>query len=136
MTRTEARELLMQLLYQMEANDDFSAQFVQRYIEEQNVGASPAEYIVEMTAAIRENKDAIDELINTFTKGWKTARMPKVDLAILRLAVGEILYQEALPPQVSINEAVNIAKKYSTEESGKFINGVLGAIVREKTDER
>ncbi len=89
-----------------------------------------------MTAAIRENKDAIDELINTFTKGWKTARMPKVDLAILRLAVGEILYQEALPPQVSINEAVNIAKKYSTEESGKFINGVLGAIVREKTDER
>lgn len=136
MTRTEARELLMQLLYQMEANDDFSAQFVQRYIEEQKVGAAPAAYIAKLTTAIRENKDAIDDLINTFTKGWKTSRMPKVDLAVLRLAVGEILYEEALPPQVSINEAVNIAKKYSTEESGKFINGVLGAIVRDRADEQ
>lgn len=134
MTRTEARELLMQLLYQMEVNGDFSAQFAQKYMEEQKVGPAPAAYIAKLTAAVRENKDAIDALINAFTKGWKTTRMPKVDLAILRLAVSEILYEEDLPPQVSINEAVNIAKKYSTEESGKFINGVLGAIVRNRTN--
>lgn len=132
--RIEARELLMQLLFQMEINNDFSKEVTEKYLNENHMSESSAKYIRDLTAAIEQNITVIDENINKHSIRWKTTRLPKVDLAILRLAVGEILYDEGLPPQVSINEAVNIAKKYSTDDSGKFINGVLGSIVRERTD--
>jgi len=64
--------------------------------------------------------------INRFSTKWKTTRMPKVDLAIMRLAIGEMKYAEDVPHAVAINEAINIAKKYSTDNSAKFIHGVLG----------
>ena len=77
---------------------------------------------------IIENLDEIDEEINVNSTKWKTARMPKVDLAIMRLAVGEMKYSQDVPHAVVINEAINLAKKYSTDHSAKFIHGVLGAI--------
>ncbi|MDD2217659.1 MAG: transcription antitermination factor NusB [Eubacteriales bacterium] len=133
--RTEARELLMQLLFQMEVNNDFGKEATEKYLDENRVAEPSAKYIRDLASAVEQNIIVIDENINKHSIRWKTTRLPKVDLAILRLAIGEILYDESLPPQVSINEAVNIAKKYSTDDSGKFINGVLGSIVREKADE-
>ena len=80
--------------------------------------------------AILDNLDEIDESINSCSTKWKTSRMPKVDLAIMRLATGEIRYDEDIPEAVSINEAINLAKKFSTDNSARFIHGVLGAITR------
>ena len=77
----------------------------------------------------------LDEKISGKAKGWKLERLGKADLAILRLAVFEILYNEKVPNAVAINEAVELAKKYGGDKSGKFINGVLGAIERETQEE-
>ncbi|MBQ8040068.1 MAG: transcription antitermination factor NusB, partial [Lachnospiraceae bacterium] len=74
---------------------------------------------------ISEKITQIDEMINEKTEGWKTGRMGKVDLTILRLAVYEILFDDSIPTQVAINEAVELAKKFGRDESAKFINGVL-----------
>lgn len=75
--------------------------------------------------AIREHIADIDETLNTCMEGWKTTRLSKVDLTVLRLAVYEIRYEDNIPVKVSINEAVELAKKYGTEKSGGFVNGVL-----------
>lgn len=81
---------------------------------------------------VKENTEAIDERISAnLKKGWKISRISKVSLAILRLAVYEMLYEEDIPVSVSINEAVELSKKYSVEDDTSFINGVLGAIAKE-----
>lgn len=72
----------------------------------------------------------IDEKINTHSTKWKTTRMPKVDLAIMRLACGEISYCDDIPEAVTVNEAINLAKKFSTDNSARFIHGVLGSITK------
>ena len=79
---------------------------------------------------IIENMDHIDEEINRNSRLWKTGRMPKVDLAIMRLAVGEIKYCDDIPDAVAVSEAISIAEKYSTGQSSKFIHGVLGAVTK------
>ena len=77
---------------------------------------------------IIEKIDEIDTLINEHTTGWKTGRMNKVDLTILRLAVYEMKWDEDVPTGVAINEAVNLAKKYSSEDGASFVNGVLAKL--------
>lgn len=84
--------------------------------------------MVEKFDHIKERIDEIDEKINQVAKGWKTERMGKADLAILRLAVYEMLYDEDVPVKVAINEAVELAKKYGGDESPAFVNGILGKI--------
>ena len=81
--------------------------------------------ISEKYEKIAEKITEIDEMINEKAEGWKTGRMGKVDLTILRLAVYEIVYDDDIPTQVAINEAVELAKKFGRDESGKFVNGVL-----------
>ncbi len=80
--------------------------------------------------AIREKIQEIDGSLNEITRGWKTSRMSRVDLNILRLAVYEIRYDEDVPEKVAANEAVELAKKYGREGSASFINGLLGKIIR------
>ena len=77
-----------------------------------------------------ENSSEIDNYIKRFVKDWSFNRIAKVDLAILRLAICEILYCDDIPACVSINEGIELAKKYSGEKAGKFINGILGRLVR------
>jgi N utilization substance protein B len=79
-----------------------------------------------------EKLDELDEIIATYLNGWKISRLPKVNLAILRVAVYEMKYVDDVPDSVAINEAVELAKKYSGKEDASFINGVLGAVVRGK----
>ncbi len=85
--------------------------------------------LVEQTWA---GKEAIDHLLSEYLTGWKTDRLSKVDLQILRMAVYEMFYDQETPPKVVINEAIEIAKYFGTEESGKFVNGVLGKMLREQ----
>lgn len=90
-------------------------------------------YANEVAQNIKEHKDHIDELINKYAKNWTINRMAKVDLAILRLAVCEILYISNVPTKVSINEAIEISKLYCDDKSPKFINGILGSIASESS---
>ena len=82
-----------------------------------------------------EHIDEIDDIINANSVGWKVERLPKVSLAIMRLAICEILYVPSVPSGVSINEAVELAKKFSSQEDASFINGILGKYVRENETE-
>lgn len=132
MTRTEARELLMQLLFQMEIQQDYSDKIKQKYLEEHFPGGGQTSFAKELLQAVTEHLSQIDETINRYSAKWDTNRMAKVDLAITRLALGELLYMDQIPDPVAINEAVDMAKKYSADESRKFINGILGQIVKNK----
>lgn len=125
MNRGEARELLMQLLFQMEIQHDYSEELKNKWLENIPKTKNQIDYINGIFSKVTENIDTIDTAINSNSNKWQVSRMPKVDLSILRLAVAEILFEEDIPKEVAINEAVNLAKKYSTEEGGKFINGVL-----------
>ena len=121
MARTGERENLMKMIYQMGVQEDFSAEEYEKFTALQ-ADSQITEYFVNGYRAAASNLKEIDELIDRYSVRWKTSRLPKVDLAILRLALAEICYLTDIPVSVTINEAVELAKKYSTEKSSKFIN--------------
>ena len=88
------------------------------------------DYLNKTISDMIDNMEEIDKYITDNSKDWKITRIAKVDLAVLRVALSEILYNETIPESVSINEAVEISKKFSNEDSHKFINGILGTVVR------
>ena len=89
-----------------------------------------SEYVNKVYLCLAENVDEIDGIIDKYSMNWKVSRMPAVDLAILRLALTEILFIDSIPESVSINEAVELAKNFSTDKSAKFVNGLLGKVVK------
>ena len=130
MTRNEARETLMQIMYEMEASKTISPETASRLTEEKLSG----NHIVrgkDLLFYIIDHLDEIDGSINACSRSWKTNRMPKVDLAIMRLSIGEIRCSDDVPNAVIINEAINLAKKFSTDQSSRFIHGILGAILNQ-----
>lgn len=127
--RVAERENLMQMIYQMGITGDFSQEAYDGYINTEISLSKESKYSKELFAELSQHLVDIDKEIGEHSIKWKTDRMPAVDLAILRLALTEIHYMENIPVSVSINEAVNMAKKFSTEKSASFINGVLGKIV-------
>ena len=131
MSRKFARESAMKLIYQMELLDHFSDFLLEKYIDENELKGEEKTYLIEMYRAIDENKEAIDTIISKHSKGWKINRLSKIDLSVLRVAIAEILYKDDIPTEVSINEALEMSKKFSAEDSSKFVNGLLGAFVRE-----
>lgn len=92
---------------------------------------SPGDFTVEIVRSVNGNIKAIDSLISKYAEGWDIERMPRVDRNILRMSLAEIFFMSDIPAAASIDEAVELAKTFSTEDSGKFINGVLGRINRE-----
>ncbi len=134
MNRTIAREKLMQALFQMETQKDFSDEAISRYIELNLDGNdTQKEYVSTVITAFRENMNEIDALIEQYSKGWKLGRIAKVDLAAMRLCLAESMFlpeDKKVPIGVAINEAVKIVKKYGEDGSGKFVNGILGEISR------
>lgn len=134
MGRSELREHIFRILFRIEfqPKEEMEEQLA-LYLEElESAKDTEKEYIRTKYAAIAEKVEMIDEKINASVTGWKTSRMGKVDLTILRLAVYEIEWDEEVPQGVAINEAVELAKKYGGEESPSFINGVLGKIVNSR----
>ncbi len=130
MNRGEVREKMMQLVFQMEARNEFTQKIKKEHFKHFEGWMNQRDYINEVFQNIKEHKDEIDEMIEKSSDNWKIQRMAKVDLAILRVATCEIMYMSGIPTSVSINEAVNLGKKYGTDESGKFINGILGVIAK------
>lgn len=132
--RSELREHIFRILFRIEfqPKEEMEEQLA-LYLEElESAKDTEKEYIRTKYAAIAEKVEMIDEKINASVTGWKTSRMGKVDLTILRLAVYEIEWDEEVPQGVAINEAVELAKRYGGEESPSFINGVLGKIVNSR----
>jgi len=123
--RREARERALGLLYEAEAKSLSPASL----LEELPVAPDP--YAAEIVRGVGARAAEIDALIGRHAVEWSVARMPAVDRALLRMAVFELLARADVPTAVVVNEAVELAKQYSTEDSGRFVNGVLGAVAAE-----
>lgn len=134
MTRNDAREIMMQILYEMDATKSLNEAKATSLASERLKGDHAARG-GKLLSEIVNHLEEIDADINRCASRWKTSRMPKVDLAIMRLACGEIRYCDDIPEAVTINEAINMAKKYSTDSSARFIHGVLGAVTKGRKDE-
>lgn len=130
MIRTELREHVFKMLFQIEFNDAADMpEHLKLYFESlEHATERDKEYIENKYKAIAEKVPEIDDLINEKCEGWKTRRMSKADLTILRLAVYEMKWDEDVPVGVAINEAVELAKKFSGEEGPSFVNGVLAKL--------
>ncbi len=131
MSRRNARKNAFVLLFQMEFNAaEEQEQMTDLFFAEQDevVTEEDKAYTMAAVEGTRAHVEEIDAIIDSFAKGWNTQRMNRVDLAILRLAVYELKYSTEAPVGVVINEAVELAKKYSSDEAPAFINGVLGKI--------
>ncbi len=131
MSRTELREHIFRMLFRVEFNNaEEMKEQEQFYFDElEEATGKDQEYILNKYRAIDEKKEEIDKLLNEVTEGWKTTRMNRVDLTILRLATYEIKWDENVPTGVAINEAVELAKKYSSDDGPAFVNGVLAKVV-------
>ncbi|WP_455719887.1 transcription antitermination factor NusB [Agathobacter sp.] len=127
MTRSKIRENVFKMLFRVEFHDadELSEQLELLNDELENPTDADKEYIDKKSNDIIAHIDEIDALIDEKSTGWKTKRMAKVDLAIIRLAVYEIKFEDDIPTKVSINEAVELAKKFGADESPAFVNGVL-----------
>lgn len=128
MSRRELREQIFKFVFRIEFNDKSEMSEQEKYFFEDyelELKEEHAAYISNKSGQIIEKLEELDEMINQKAKGWKTERMNKVDLTILRVAVYEIVFDEDVPTGVAINEAVELAKKFGTEESAGFVNGVL-----------
>ncbi|GAA2014913.1 transcription antitermination factor NusB [Microbacterium ulmi] len=131
--RTKARKRALDILFQADVRGDDVATTLAA--EAKRAASEPAReaswlYAREIVDGVIDNRDAIDEQITTFAKDWSLARMPAVDRAVLRLAVWELLYNDEVPTAVAIDEAVELAKEFSTDDSGSFVHGVLARIAR------
>jgi transcription antitermination factor NusB len=129
--RRKARELALQFLYQLDLSDDrepgpHEAEFWARHA----VDDDARRFATEMVHGTKANQSRIDATITECTEHWDLARMAVVDRNILRLAVYELMWGE-VPPKVAINEAIEIAKKFGTQESSRFINGILDRVYRD-----
>lgn len=139
MRRRLARELAVQSLYQLRMNEVDVDHAIRMVIEEalqeneaelrqKNEDIVPGD-VKELVAGTEENLAAIDNLLTDYLKGWSMDRLSKVDREILRLGVYEMVFREDVPPKVVVNEAIEMSKHFGTEESGKFVNGVLGKMI-------
>lgn len=134
MSRRNARKNAFYLIFQMDFNPFEEFEEVKNIFFEQQtepVTDEDRDFILEEADGTAAHLKEIDEIIGNCAKGWETDRISKVDLAILRLAVFEVRFSETTPVSVAINEAVELAKKYSSDESPSFINGILGKVAQE-----
>ena len=130
MTRRALREQVFLMLFRVEFHSAEEMEEQMKLYEEQLEGCSEKDtaYILDKFKGIVEKLDEIDAAIGEGSKGWKVSRMAKVDLALIRLAVYEMRYEEDVPVKVAINEAIELAKQYGSDESSAFVNGVLAKL--------
>lgn len=130
-TRHESREIALQFLYQQDAASRYPVARPEAWkafwnMQECSEGARP--FAEDLANGVLDHKEAIDTKISAYAQNWEIHRIAVVDRNILRLAIFELLFRDDIPPVVSINEAIELAKKYSTEDSGRFVNGMLDRV--------
>ncbi|AET66711.1 transcription antitermination factor NusB [Desulfosporosinus orientis DSM 765] len=140
MSRRLARETALQVLFQRDLTKEplATAEEVQRWAEEFVIPESSRDFALELVDGTIAHQKEIDETISVCAQDWAISRMANVDRNVMRLATYEILYRSDIPGRVSLNEAIELAKRFGGEESAKFVNGILDRIVEKamKTEER
>ncbi|MBW2192994.1 MAG: transcription antitermination factor NusB [Deltaproteobacteria bacterium] len=127
-TRRRSRELAMQALFSMDMGENDPEEVLGRFREHFTFSKKALPFFLKLVKGVMEFGAVIDPLIERFSDHWKMSRMSSVDRNILRVAVYEMIYCEDIPAKVSINEAIDIGKKFGTDETGAFINGILDGI--------
>ena len=129
MNRYKQREQAFVLIFQSQFAGNDPDEVIEAFVEnEEEIG----DYSKELLYGVYDKQEELDKVISEFSTGWKLSRISKVNLSILRLAIYEINYVEDVPDSVAVNEAVELAKKYSSKEDGAFVNGILGAYLRSR----
>ena len=134
MNRREAREQAFALIFERTINRDSTSHIIDAAGMSRDFIVS--EFAEREAMGAEENEAVLDEQIEKHIRGWKMSRLSKVSLALLRLAIYELMFEQEIPVSVSINEAVDLAKKYGGAEDAPFINGVLGSVVKELHPEK
>lgn len=126
MKRHEAREKAFQILFQLDMLEEDMESIIQERLNEEKKD----DFLLMLVLGVVKERQAIDEIISSHLEKWSLQRLPSVEKTVLRIATYELKYIEDIPENVSINEAVNLAKMYGDEKSGKFVNGVLSKIIK------
>ena len=127
-TLRRARERALQALFQIEMTGDDWRESLERFWEDRPSARAVRSYATDLIAGTIDNMERIDAAINKAADKWALERIGRVERNILRFATHELLFMPEVPPKVAINEAVEVAKKFGSEESGRFVNGILDAI--------
>lgn len=130
--RSELREELFKIIFYLELKKDNIENLITTFIEEKDPYKDEIDHVREISADLLGKMDEIDASIKTYLRDWSFERLSKMSIAVLRLAFYEIKYREDIPVKVSINEAMELAKKYDDEKNASFINGVLAEFVKEQ----
>ena len=128
--RRESRELAVQMLYALDSNPSVSLRDMLRMFREEQPEVSDRlrEFAEGLVLGVQEQRDVIDSAIKARSKNWSLARMPRVDLNIMRVAAYELMFRSDIPKKVSINEAIEIARRFGDKDSPSFVNGILDEI--------
>jgi N utilization substance protein B len=129
--RTKAREIALQFLYQQDIRKDDWLKNIKDFEILENADEAVSDFASILIKGSLKNISRLDEIIASSAQNWQLKRMATVDRNILRMATYELLFEEDIPIKVSINEAINLAKKFGDAESGKFVNGILDKIKRD-----
>lgn len=128
--RSQAREAAIKALYQADLRQDFDRAAAEAFLARQGLTEEAGEFARQLVEGTLVHRDELDREIEAVALNWNLKRMAVIDRNVLRLGAYELMFREDLPPAVSINEAVLLAKRYSTAESGSFVNGILDQIHR------
>jgi len=131
--RSRARELALMVLYQMDITRDTAAEALKDFWENHKADADVRGFASQLVTGTIQNLERIDQVVRHCAENWEIHRMATVDRNILRLATYELLFVDEIPLKVSINEAVDLAKKFGDVESGRFVNGILDRIGKTET---
>lgn len=132
--RRNARELLLKVLFQIEVGKLPEEEVLETTFEQVHPPEEDRQFIRDLTQGVLREAQRLDEIIAGLAEGWRLDRLAKVDKSVLRAALFELIHHADVPVSVVINDAVEIAKKYSTEDSGRFVNGILGSFVRRREE--
>ncbi|GII99059.1 NusB antitermination factor [Sediminihabitans luteus] len=127
--RTKARKRALDVLFEADQRKVDAGTLLADRLVEPGTEASLPQYAVELVEGVLERRERIDELLETYSHGWTIDRMPSVDRALLRIGTWEVLYNDDVPDAVAIDEAVDLARALSTDDSPDFVNGLLGRIL-------
>lgn len=128
--RREARELALQMLYALDSKSSVGIrEMLQTFREEQvEISGRVREFAEDLVKGVQSEREVIDEAIRARSKNWSLSRMPKVDLNVMRMAVYELMFRADIPKKVTINEAIEVVRRFGDKESPAFVNGILDEI--------
>ena len=126
--RHQARELALKTLFQLEVSDDDPDEVLRYHADEGAATPDVANFASQLVRGVIDNRDKLDSILSEASEHWKLGQMAKVDRIILRIAVYEIAIDRKVPTKAAINESIELAKTFSGEEAGRFVNGILGKV--------